>query len=1455
MSEGTSVGVKQPTEPDANAVGRKRPDALLLAILALALCLSLLTFLIIFLAPGLRLVEVPSFVPVVQTFSALSFLCIAFMALGRHRVLRDTVSYWLGITAGSTTILTIFFVLSWPGLRTNGDPLVLAFAQSDAWSLMIFKLLLAVMMIITVTIRWPGPNSLRGSAWTVSVLAIFAFMIALGAFVGTHPESLPALVTHTGEATALRLELGILRVLLFCVAAALAFFRYYASRDKLTGYIALMALAMIFASASRLDIVEQYALLWYVGRLVEALGGLILLFGLLWEYVWLYRSEQDKALELEAVSAENRIRADALETILGTVPAGVIIYSPDGHILKINAAARDLLGYDDAMIRRSAEERAKSIHFVDDEGHGLALAALLSPAMSGEPTLNRTMSWQLREGRQLWLNVSVAPLRDADGNITRAIAAFSDVTTERRIQEELQRVAETLRQLVDALPVNVLACDAAGNYTLVNQSMRELMAVTGSDLDDVNAPGYPFFRPDGTPLPLSEMPLQTAMRVDGAVDNMLVLTKRPNGEDEWHSISARPLHAPDGSLNGAVSAGLDITSIVKAQAELERLEREAMQRVVEWETLFESLTDEVLVIGNDGRITKANGAAKKSYGVEIGETIQELAARLKATRADGTVPPPEDRPSARARRGESVMGVHEIYTAADGTVRHVLNSSSPVIVGGTVSSVVSIRHDITELIVVQEALTASEARYRFVGDLMPWGTFATDSVGRTLYVSPSFLDLLGHDLESLQQPGVWLDTIHPDDREGAVRAWTDALRNGSFLSFEYRIRDKDGQYHWVLTRGAPMLDQAGRVEQVVGVNIDIDQLKHAEEELRTQREFLQAVLDQMPSGVLVVEAQTSKVLIANRVMNAMWGRDMNAVNLHAFRTEVQAIGPKGTVRTPDEWPSVHALRGETVTNDIMQVTRPDGSVLHMNSSAAPIRDENGKIFAAIITSTDITEVALAQEELLRYRTHLEELVQARTLELQERTRLLESIFSSNLSALVLLDKQFNFVRVNGAYAKACGRPLDDFVGHNHFVDYPTSTLRERFEEVVKTKTPWEAHSWPFEFVDQPERGTTYWDLSVVPILNPSGQVELLLFSLQDVTERTLAGQELANSYARLAESERKYRELVEDARSAIVHWSSDGTILFVNEYLEELFGYEPGELLGQSITMLTPATLSSGMSRDEMFAAIAANPASFAANENENITKDGRLLWMTWSNSVIYDDQGNFRAVMAVGLDRTEQHEAQLQLRRLTAELALAEQKERRRIATLLHDDIAQILAFTKMRLASAMALATDERIKEVLEESSGSIDEAIRGARSLTLELSAPVLYERGLVEAIQWIAPRIAQKHGFEVAVTVTGEVRRLEIDLEVTLFQAVRELLTNVAKHAEAKHVRIEMSYRSSEVVIQVTDDGKGFLPAKAQRREESGFGLLNVRERLQYLGGSLTVDSTPGSGTRMIIVCPV
>ena len=121
-------------------------------------------------------------------------------------------------------------------------------------------------------------------------------------------------------------------------------------------------------------------------------------------------------------------------------------------------------------------------------------------------------------------------------------------------------------------------------------------------------------------------------------------------------------------------------------------------------------------------------------------------------------------------------------------------------------------------------------------------------------------------------------------------------------------------------------------------------------------------------------------------------------------------------------------------------------------------------------------------------------------QLRAQSRLVESFFESTLTCAVLLDREFNYLRVNRAYALACGREIGDFAGRNHFELYPSSA-REIFEEVVRTKRPHQAVARPFAFPDQPERGVTYWDWTLVPVLDGRGEVELLVFCLNDVTER------------------------------------------------------------------------------------------------------------------------------------------------------------------------------------------------------------------------------------------------------------------------------------------------------------------------------------------------------------------
>ena len=178
--------------------------------------------------------------------------------------------------------------------------------------------------------------------------------------------------------------------------------------------------------------------------------------------------------------------------------------------------------------------------------------------------------------------------------------------------------------------------------------------------------------------------------------------------------------------------------------------------------------------------------------------------------------------------------------------------------------------------------------------------------------------------------------------------------------------------------------------------------------------------------------------------------------------------------------------------------------------------------------------------------------------LRERSRLLEAFFKHAAAPLVFLDAQFNFLRVNEAYAAACGRDVADFPGRNHFDLYPHAENQAIFAEVVRTRRPFQTRARPFVFPDHPEWGVTYWDWKLVPLLDDAGRVECLVFVLEDVTQRTL-------SRKRLAESEQRYRELVELSPVGIVV-SVAGEIAFANPAAAAILGAaEAGELVGKGV--------------------------------------------------------------------------------------------------------------------------------------------------------------------------------------------------------------------------------------------------------------------------------------------------
>jgi PAS domain S-box-containing protein len=218
--------------------------------------------------------------------------------------------------------------------------------------------------------------------------------------------------------------------------------------------------------------------------------------------------------------------------------------------------------------------------------------------------------------------------------------------------------------------------------------------------------------------------------------------------------------------------------------------------------------------------------------------------------------------------------------------------------------------------------------------------------------------------------------------------------------------------------------------------------------------------------------------------------------------------------------------------------------------------------------------------------------------------------------------------------------------------------------------------------------------------------------------------------------------------------------------------------------------------------------------------------------------------------------ESRDQLRSLATELAVTEARERRALASELHDTVAQSLAGAKLTLESVCAALEGKAAKDV-KKVVALLQQANREARSLMSELSFSLLYQDGLEAAVRALARRMEELHSLAIEVVDDGSSKRLGEAHRIVLFRAVRELLTNAVKHAKATRVQVSLQREERIVRIEVKDDGVGFLPSEVRFDSAKGerFGILSIRERMQHLGGRLEIVSHPGEGVRAVLLMPL
>lgn len=339
--------------------------------------------------------------------------------------------------------------------------------------------------------------------------------------------------------------------------------------------------------------------------------------------------------------------------------------------------------------------------------------------------------------------------------------------------------------------------------------------------------------------------------------------------------------------------------------------------------------------------------------------------------------------------------------------------------------------------------------------------------------------------------------------------------------------------------------------------------------------------------------------------------------------------------------------------------------------------------------------------------------------------------------------------------------------------------------------------------------------------------------------------------ARLGLETLEYRALFEAAPDGIVLVDAEGVIVDVNPHALELFDYERKDLVGQKIEVLVPQRVREAHLAERMtyMAQPRARPMGIGL-ELRGRRKDGSEFPVEISLSPM--TTGGVRHIISIVRDVTERK----RLQAFGAGALRAAEEERQRIARELHDDTAQRLAGLMLLLKVAGQIEDREerelRIETIREEIADAADAVRRIARGLR----PPALDEMGLEAALESLVRSLRQTSAPEIELSAEGTgARRLDPDGELALYRIVQEALANAVRHSGAS--RVNVSLRASDAIVraEIEDDGNGFTLVHGDGDSERGMGLVGMRERARNAGGSLKIDSTPGTGTRVTVELPI
>ncbi len=620
----------------------------------------------------------------------------------------------------------------------------------------------------------------------------------------------------------------------------------------------------------------------------------------------------------------------------------------------------------------------------------------------------------------------------------------------------------------------------------------------------------------------------------------------------------------------------------------------------------------------------------------------------------------------------------------------------------------------------------------------------------------------------------------------------------------------EGEERWALVTRFPILDESGAVILVGGTSVDITAHKRSKEALRQSESFRRMIVESEPECVKLV-APDGTLLDMNPAGLAMV--EATSRDQVIGRPVVSLIAPEWR----DRFLGMHEriCRGETVVSEF-EIIGLNGSHRWIESHGVPLRDNDSKIIAQLAISRDITEHKDAEADLRKQKEILQKIIDHLPVMIS---------FTDSTGRTKLVNQEWEHT-LGWSQEEIRAGDLDILAEC-----YPDPHYRSKVMQFLKVSNG----EWG-DFKTRTRAGNTI-DTTWARVQLSDGTT---IGIGKDISERKRTEQALQ-------QAEQRYRELFENAKDATYVHDLNGRYTSLNRAAEKLTGYSRDEIIGRNFGDFVAPEFLKEM-RENICKKL--RKEGETTYEVEVITKDGRRVPVEVSSCLIFDE-GVPVGVQGTARNIEERRRAEEALRSYARQLIRAQETERQTIARELHDQIGQMLTAIRINLETIRVSQDIAETTTLINEGVAVVDQAIQQVRELSFTLRPSLLDDLGLTSALRWYVDRYAQRTGISARTSVSPESQsRFTREIETACFRIAQEALTNVARHARAESVCVDVRTTKGEVAIMIKDDGIGFDPhSLAKSVALNRLGLRGMEERAHLLGGKLEIKSAPNKGTEV------